>query len=163
MFRSTLVPWVYKQLKSRLALDEIKLRIMRPWTSINIPDQLWNITVDYVCEDSRIIDLVLSRDWIKYDTPNDHVHDHGYISISRYPAADGLLLPIRFDYHWLPSNDGYSRHAYVSRGFGGHEAIEVILMLPIMAEDGIECENRGDQFGVVLMRRLLYSQLQARQ
>lgn len=142
--------------KLRLELDKIKLHGMLP--DIFALD-VWSIVVEYVCEDPRIIDMVLKKERTVHRVPNVDRSYCGYITISHHLTATGLSLPIRFDHWYLPLNDGSSRYAYVSSGFGGLDALNVILMLPRISTNGCEVENPGDQFGIVLMRTLLYSHL----
>lgn len=153
--RSKLAVWKYAQLKSRIELDKIKLRTM----NLGFPTQLWYIVVDYACEDPRIIDMVVRKNWIIYESMEWDPFD-GYISLSACPAATGLSLPIRFDHWWLPPRNRCHYNAFVHDGFGGHTALEVILILPLTSDMGIEYENPGDQFGIAQMRKLLYAKLQ---
>jgi hypothetical protein len=103
----------------------------------------------------RIIDIILARKWHIDGILNEP--RGGYLAITHHPTAEGLVLPIRFDHWYLPPNDKFHHHAYVAEGYGGHDAMDVLLMLPRTDSNGVERENLRLQTRVVQMRELLYS------
>ena len=145
------------EMKSQVELYNMKLRSLQLLADSYIPPPVWNIIFDYVCEDSQMVDLLRMQDknnWTVYGSTQTPIFN-GFFRILEDLSADGF--PISFEY-WkiLPNAEGTD---YVPTTlYQGDKALELLLMLP-EAFSEIEVENIGNQRGVVIMRKYLYSQL----
>lgn len=146
------------QLKARLREDK---RIMLEMQSAHLPqlfchrpgNDLWQIIVEYTCEDPRIIDIILRYTWRSYlDQPSG--------SYAEINFAQGCCIPSLYSigYEWLAPN--YHGILDIEYQASGVAAFEHILILPYLDEDGAEQGNESpDNIGIAQMRRILYLEL----
>jgi hypothetical protein len=141
--------WIGHQVKARLELDRIL------WQNAPIPGMpqpLWNIITDYVHEDPRVVDAILSgreyrakipdacyQNWLELDHGQPYGRGHHSMSIDEY-----RIFP---DSGALDCDDTYG------------EVFGLVLMLPVVDDSGNECERRRIPTGLVQLREVIYASL----
>lgn len=142
--------WIGHQVKMRLAMDRI---LWRDAPIPGMPQPLWNIITDYVHEDPRVVDAILSgrryqadipgasfQNWLELDHGQADERGHHSMSIDEYRIAHDTL----------DCDDTYA--------FGG-DVFGLVLMLPVVDTNGNECERWRIPKGLVQLREVIYASL----
>lgn len=155
--------WMIRELKSRIRLDRVFLTQMI--LLAEIPEELWNIVVDYVCEDPMFVDAILDLRWDVLIKIDDGVYRKIYIHrIDKYdpPGSQELQLCNSFLYNCDGTDSSIDGEYEQILAVDG-DIFEVLLMMPLVDNFGNESESEWmDQYhGVVELRNAIYEYLRA--
>lgn len=140
--------WFIPQLKLRIRM--IKLFLTKTNLLAFAPDSIWNIVVDYVCEDPVIVDIILNMS----DALVIHVDFSRYIRLSW--GHDGIGETTELELAQVDERFSW-REFYLA----GCEVLEALLILPIVDSDGNESERIYTHACIGRLRDNLYTQLSA--
>jgi hypothetical protein len=155
--------WIGKQLKARILRDRYEItfpiRQMKfPGLGESAASHLWDIVVSYVCEDPRVIDVILSQNWNIRDESEssllsivhcEHYLHSPYITVGRWDD-------VRWDDTSYSRKDG--EPGQIDWKFYDGDAWDVLLMFPFANSNYIEipCAEVRD---LPKLRKILYARI----
>lgn len=143
--------WIGHQLKSRIKYDRALLLSAPPE---RIPRPIWNMIVDYTCEDPRIVDAILNSGYLVQGN-NDF---EGYVEISHNLTSYDDEPDLTGYQGWIP--DGRTPSGFnIDWVIMCDEMFELLLMLPVLSSDGSESECLPLRIHDLRMREMLYATL----
>lgn len=143
--------WVGQQVKARIILDKI---LMRQMHIPSIPNVIWNIIIEYTCEDPRVVDAILKQEWHVKTQDVTMYFDSLHIN-HRWSESD-VAHRTTLTFEGL---DDPGRNIYYE-SYCCAEVLETVLMLPGLNNNHeIVPWEHLSEYPLTELRELLYSSL----